>query len=173
MAEVNEEIVRRYFELDGYFVRSNIAYRFKTEKGAGWSDIDLCAFHPITGDAAAIEVKGWHTERITPASLRDWPALFFFTRSDATDRVRELLGNRDFRRILVVGRLGDRGRQEVLGYARDRGVEIMEFPTILSRLIKDTQLGRSADSEAEHMIRVLNAYGFLNKANIGESVGPG
>ena len=36
MADVNEELVRRYYELQGYFVRSNVRYRLKTEKGAGW-----------------------------------------------------------------------------------------------------------------------------------------
>jgi hypothetical protein len=33
MPEYNEEIVRRYFELKGYFVRSNIPYKFA--KGTG------------------------------------------------------------------------------------------------------------------------------------------
>jgi hypothetical protein len=67
MPEYNEEIVRRYFESKGYFVRSNIPYKFaKGTAGAGWSDIDLCAFHPGTDHALAVEVKGWHTEAIPP-----------------------------------------------------------------------------------------------------------
>ena len=161
MLDANEDIVRRYFELGGYFVRTNLPYQFRTDKGSGWSDIDLCVIHPRTGDAAAVEVKGWHTERITPSYLRDWPRLFYFTRPEATAAIAELLGREDFRRVLVVGRLGDRGRDEVIGYARERGVEIMEFAPILAELIAQTPLNRSAGSDAEHMIRVLKAYGFV------------
>jgi hypothetical protein len=47
--DANEEIVRRYFELGGYFVRTNLPYQFRTDKGSWWSDIDLCVIHPRTG----------------------------------------------------------------------------------------------------------------------------
>jgi hypothetical protein len=57
--DANEEIVRRYFELCGYFVRTNIPYQYRADKGMGWSDIDLCVLHARTGDAAAIDIKGW------------------------------------------------------------------------------------------------------------------
>jgi hypothetical protein len=46
--------------------------------------------------AAAVEVKGWHTERITPSYLREWPALFYFTRSEASAAVSALLGRDEF-----------------------------------------------------------------------------
>lgn len=55
MTEPNEEIVRRDFELRGYFVRSRVAYRVLN----GYSDIGLVEIHrdpeqmPI-----AVEVKG-------------------------------------------------------------------------------------------------------------------
>jgi hypothetical protein len=155
--------VRRYFELQGYFVRSNIPYKFiKATGGAGWSDIDLCAFHPVRGDALAVEVKGWHTEAITPSHSRDWPSMFYFTRPEATQAIREAIGDRDFDRFLVVGRIGVRGRDEVLAYAHSQGVKILEFKDILKELIDRTEAGRTADSGYEHMIRVLNAYGYLS-----------
>jgi hypothetical protein len=37
----------------------------------------------------------------------------------------------------------------------------MEFAPILAELIAQTPLNRSAGSDAEHMIRVLKAYGFV------------
>src|SRR4051812_13831830 len=103
MPEPNEELVRRYFELKGYLARSNVRYAYRTEKGMGWSDVDLCVLHPRTGDAAAVEVKGWHTERLTSGYWKSWPNLLHFTRPEATSAVEELLGRSDFRRILVVG----------------------------------------------------------------------
>ena len=50
----------------------------------------------------------------------------------------------------------------MINYARERGVEIMEFAPILADLIASTPLDRSAGSDAEHMIRVLKTYGFVN-----------
>jgi hypothetical protein len=37
----------------------------------------------------------------------------------------------------------------------------VEFAPILADLIAETPVKRSAGSDAEHMIRVLKAYGFL------------
>ena len=98
MTEVNEELVRRYFELQGYFVRMNVPYSYRTPKGMGWSDVDLCISHPKSRDAAAVEVKGWHTESISPGHIRNWPSLFNFVRSEALDAVSDLFGHSEFRR---------------------------------------------------------------------------
>ncbi len=163
VAEFNEEVARRYFELKGYFVRSNIPYKLVAPSGgAGWSDIDLCALPPITGDAVAAEVKGWHTEAITPSHLHEWPSLFHFTRDEATVAVRAAIGDRVFRRVLIVGRIGARHRDEVVAYAAGKGVEVLEFADVLQALIAGTKSGRSADSGYEHMIRLLAIYGFLS-----------
>ncbi len=61
MSDYNEEIVRRFYEQQGYLVRSNTPYRVAVGGGAGWSEIDLIIWHPKTDHAAAVEVKGWHT----------------------------------------------------------------------------------------------------------------
>jgi hypothetical protein len=169
MPDVNEELVRRYFELQGYFVRTNVRYEFRTDKGMGWSDVDLCVSHPVTGDRAAVEVKGWHTERISASYLRDFPSLFHFIRPEAQSAVEEVLGTRDFRRVLVVGELGPRSRGAVLEYAQDRSVEVLEFPEVLQLLIERTPTNRDAGSEGEHVIRVLKIYGFLRDISLETS----
>jgi hypothetical protein len=161
VSDVNEELVRRYFELQGYFVRTNVRYEFRAARGMGHSDIDLCVMHPLTGDAAVVEVKGWHTERISPSYLRQWPRLFYFVRAEALQAASELLGRDDFRRVLVVSRLGVQGRDEVIAYARERQVEILEFPDVLSYLIEHTPTRRDAGSESEHVIRLMKVYGLL------------
>jgi hypothetical protein len=107
MSDVNEELVRRYFETQGYLVRSNLLYRMEREKSAGWSDVDLCILQPITGDAAAVEIRGYHTEKITPSYLRETPEMFYFTRPEAKAAVSKLLGKSSF--------------SEHLGSPRNRG----------------------------------------------------
>jgi hypothetical protein len=158
MSDVNEELVRRYFELQGYFVRTNIKYEYRTHKGMGWSDVDLCVLHPKTGDAAAVEVKGWHMEAITPVYLKGSPSMFFFTRPEARGAVADVLGRDDFRSVLVISRLGVRGRDEVLAEATRRAVEILEFRTVLEYLIEHVPRNRDAGSESEHVIRLLKIY---------------
>ena len=158
MSDVNEELVRRYYELQGYFVRTNVKYEYRTAKGMGWSDVDLCILHPLTGDAAAVEVKGWHMEAITPAYFRGWPSMLYFTRDEARRAVAALFGREDFRSILVVSRVGARGRSDVLAKAADAGVEILEFRTVLEYLIEHVPKNRDAGSESEHVIRLLKIY---------------
>ena len=167
MSDVNEELVRRYFELKGYFVRTNVRYEFRTEKGMGHSDIDLCVIHPISGDAAIVEVKGWHAERITASYMRQWPRLFYFVRKEALAEAKRLLGRKDFRRILVVSRLGARsaGRQAVIDHAAKKKVEILEMPEVLQFLVDHTPTGRSAGSESEHVIRLMKVYGLVTSAD--------
>lgn len=151
--------MRRYFELQGYFVRTNVRYTF----GGGHSDLDLCVIHPVEGDAAIVEVKGWHAERITPSYLGEWPRLFYFVRPEALAAAAELLGRDDFRRILVVSQLGvrDSGREAVVEYARERGVQILEMPHVLEYLIEHTPERQSAGSESEHVIRLMKIYGLV------------
>jgi hypothetical protein len=59
MTEVNEEIVRQYLELQGFFVRTDEKYLLKKEEtglnGTGWGDIDILAVHP-KGSRYLIEV---------------------------------------------------------------------------------------------------------------------
>jgi hypothetical protein len=162
VSDVNEELVRRYFELQGYFVRTNVKYEYRTPKGMGWSDVDLCVLHPITGDAPAVEVKGWHMEAITPASFRDWPSMLYFTREEARRAVTDLLGREDFRSVLVVSRIGARGSAEVLANAAEAGVEILEFRKVLDFLIEHVPRNRDAGSESEHVIRLLKIYGQVS-----------
>ena len=116
-------------------------------------------------------MKGWHTEAITPSYSRDWPSMFYFTRPEATVAIRAALGDRAFDRILVVGRIGARGRDEVLAYAHTQGVKILEFKDILKDLIKATEAGRSADSGYQHMIRVFECL-RLSVRTLSSTHGP-
>jgi hypothetical protein len=157
MREANEEIVRRYLELEGYFVRSRVPYRH----GRNQSDIDLCGLRS-DGEAVAVEVKGWHGEAITPSYIKQWPDLFHFAERPEAQRVLSaLFGSDNYRRVLVVGRLGSRDGGKVLDYARTLEVEILEFPTILRALISATSETKNAPSDAEHMIRLLRVYDLL------------
>jgi hypothetical protein len=96
MGEFNETLVRRYFELDGYLVRTNVRYPVPN----GYSDVDLVGLNPRTGDA-----------------VRD--------------------------------------------YLSQRHVDVIDFPAVLTRLMADANPNKNADSDAEHLLRLLRIYGYL------------
>jgi alkanesulfonate monooxygenase SsuD/methylene tetrahydromethanopterin reductase-like flavin-dependent oxidoreductase (luciferase family) len=158
MSDVNEELVRRFYELQGYFVRTNLPYAVPR----GRSDIDLCVFNPKTADRAAVEVKGWHTESITPAYLKEHATLLSLCRPEAIAAAAELFGSDEFRKVLVVSRIGPSRREEVIRKATECGIdEIIEFKAILRLLIKETTMNENAGSEGEHVLRLLKTYRFL------------
>lgn len=159
MPEANEEIVRRYFELRGYFLRSRVRYRIAGVPG--WSDIDLCGIN-ADGQGIAVEVKGWHTEKITAGHIKGWPSLFHFAqRPEAAEVINSLLKGHPYRRVLVIGELGVSGGPAFADYARSLGVELLTFPEILKYMISATPLGPDAATDGEHMIRLLKRYGLL------------
>lgn len=45
MPDINETIVRHFFELNDFLVRTNVKYWYGSEKGGGDSDIDLVVYN--------------------------------------------------------------------------------------------------------------------------------
>jgi len=169
MVDVNEEIVRKYFELQGYFVQADVLYLKPKErtgkKSSGYGDIDLIITNPKTGDRAIVGVSGWHTERITPSYAKDWAQrLFGFAGRLALEKAAEVLGDKKFRKILVVSRLGttENSRTRFVEEVRKLGIDqVIEFPTILQDLINTIETRINYDSEVLQTLRLLKTYGFL------------
>jgi hypothetical protein len=108
------------------------------------------------------EVKGWHNERVTMSHWSSWPQLLNFTRPPATNAVKELIGNRALKHVLVVPRLSDRQRGDVEAYACERKVEFLEWPKLIDEMISFVDVQRNARNQTDHVLRILLKYGFLN-----------
>jgi hypothetical protein len=164
MVEVNEEIIRQYLELQGFFVKNDVKYfqeKAKTgKKGSGWSDIDLLAIHP-DGRRYLIEVKGWHTEWFTGSYFdKKEPYINNLAREETT----KLFRSEDFKTILVVPAIGPKSQESVLKLAKEEGIDdIWEFKEILKELIRNVQENISYDSEVLQVIRLLKVYGFFTQ----------
>src|SRR4051794_28898096 len=98
------------------------------------SDIDIIAVNPVKRDYVACEVKGWHNECLTMSYWKNWPGLLNFTGERATEAVRKLIGDGTFRHVLVVPPIGATQRHAVIDYAAARGVELLEWPTLLREM---------------------------------------
>jgi len=100
MAGFDENIVREYFELNGFFVRQLRKYLVQSRKKRADEEIDLVIYNPnapVDGVPAGFQlfsadmekirraivvVKAWHTSRFTPAMLKSSSRIFDFLKKD-------------------------------------------------------------------------------------------
>jgi len=93
-----------------------------------------------------------------------WPQLLNFTCPPATNDVKELIGNRALKHVLVVPPISDRQRGDVEAYANERNVELLEWPKLIKEMISFVDVQRNARDQTDHVLRILLKYGFLNPA---------
>ena len=107
MAGFDENIVREYFELNGFFVRQLRKYVVQSRKKRADEEIDLVVYNPSApadGPApgfqlfsadmvnirqAIVVVKGWHTSRFSPSMLKSSTKLFDFVKKDVLNRAEQ------------------------------------------------------------------------------------
>ena len=104
MAGFDENIVREYFELNGFFVRQLRKYLVQSRKKRVDEEIDLVVYNPnapIDGMPAGFQlfsadmtkirraivvVKAWHTSRFTPAMLKSSSRVFDFLKKEVLNK---------------------------------------------------------------------------------------
>jgi len=132
MAGFDENIVREYFELNGFFVRQLRKYLVQSRKKRADEEIDLVVYNPnapidgvpagfqlFSADMAKIRraivvVKAWHTSRFTPAMLKSSSRVFDFLKKEVLNKAEtyfsfdegevdsEVVGSGRFTKILVL-----------------------------------------------------------------------
>ena len=108
MSSVDENIVREYFEQNGFLVRQLRKYRVQSRKKRRDEEIDLLVFNPSYSTPsrrpdfmlfsselryihrAVVVVKGWHTLRFTPSMLRSSPEIFRFLEKQVVKQISAL-----------------------------------------------------------------------------------
>jgi len=107
MAGFDENIVREYFELNGFFVRQLRKYQVQSRKKREDGEIDLIVLNPsapaempemgfqlFSADMlkirhAIVVVKAWHTSRFTPAMLKSSSRIFDFLKKDVLNKAEQ------------------------------------------------------------------------------------
>ena len=56
-AMTTESIVEAEWVLKGYWTKTRFPFKIKTEKGSGWSDVDVLAYNPETNHLVISESK--------------------------------------------------------------------------------------------------------------------
>jgi hypothetical protein len=173
MSGFDENIVREYFELNGFFVRQLRKYQVQSRKKRFDEEIDMLIYNPkadknikpsgfqlFSNDImhiqrAIVVVKAWHSSRFTPAILRSGTKVFDFLKKDVLNKVNEYfdleemdLGKNDvvFKKILIIPSLpsGEPHRSESITLLKEQGIDgIISFATILESLIKSIEINHS------------------------------
>jgi hypothetical protein len=188
MSAVSEVIVREYFEMHGFLVHQPRKYTVAARAKREEEEVDLLIFRPSvtpgplpgrsiwTGAdlpliaSAVVGVRGWHTERFSPAVLNLTPEVFRFTRPEAMRRSREILGVAPATRILCLPELpaSDSLRQQTLAMIQQNGVDgVILFRTMLLELATGVETSKSYErSDLLQILRILKNYNLLKDAQL-------
>ncbi|MGB0374779.1 MAG: hypothetical protein ACPGEE_02045 [Opitutales bacterium] len=173
MSGFDENIVREYFELNGFFVRQLRKYQVQSRKKRFDEEIDMLIYNPkadkdikpsgfqlfsndiVHIQRAIVVVKAWHSSRFTPAILRSGTKVFDFLKKDVLNKVNEYFDFKEmdldkndvvFKKILIIPSLpsGEPHRSESITLLKEQGIDgIISFATILESLIKNIEINHS------------------------------
>jgi len=183
MTDVNEEIVKAYYEAQGYIVKTNHYYvkkKFSEEGkklGQGPSDIDLIIIHPKKKDKAIISVKGWHNDVVRKSNLKKWHEKDYMKLKLDKQTIEagvSFFGTKNFRKILVLSCIDEKNHEELKRNMEEfyNYDEVLDFPTILKELIEGSkekdiesfnQFKHYRDSEFLQTLRLFIKYYIKRK----------
>jgi len=191
MSAIDEDIVREYFEQNGFLVRQVRKYAVQSRKKTSDEEIDLIALNPsytrserkpeffiFTTELpyihrAMLSVKGWHTGKFSPATLRSSPEIFRFLEENVKREANRLFSMEanepgvgdDLLKILVAPGLPTQEpyRTQSVELLKERGVDgIISFRTMMQELISRVEINRNyRKSDTLEIIRILKNYDFL------------
>lgn len=191
MSAIDEDIVREYFEQNGFLVRQVRKYAVQSRKKTSDEEIDLLVLNPAYAKSdrrpdfflftselpyihrAMLAIKGWHSGRFNPATLRGSPEIFRFLTENVKREANRLLSvdqdepgtGDDLLKILVTPGLPTQEpfRSQSVELLKERGVDgIISFRTMLQDLISRVEVNRNyRKSETLQIIRILKNYDLI------------
>lgn len=180
---MNEQIVREYFEALGFFVIQPIKYQVAARRKTAYEELDLLVSRPgkeaeeLPGpglwrsaelravDRAVVSVRGWHTDRFSPAVLEKSPELLRFTDEDVMKKAESFLGSGTVARILCLSDLpaSKTLQKQVLDTLLERGVTgVVLFRDLLLELAAEIDVKNNYEkSDVLQLLRILKNYDLL------------
>ena len=173
MSNVNQELVKLYFEINGFLVKLNdqllilnpnpqkvdLAPNFLLQ----WSDLPAM-------ERAIIGVKGWHGERFFPSLLNSSPEIFDFIQPEALKVANNFFKGSSFKKILVISSLPakDEVRQKSLRILKGKRIDhILEFSSILEYLIRKVRPNKNyPNCDLLQLLRLLKRYRLLKEPQL-------
>lgn len=191
MSAIDEGIVREYFEHNGFLVRQMRKYAVQSRKKATDEEMDLLVLNPayeksdrkpeffiFTSELpyvhrAMLVVKGWHSGKFSPATLRSSPEIFRFLEDSVKKEANRALSidpnepgfGDDLLKIIVAPGLPTQEpyRSQSVEMLKEKGVDgIISFRTMLQELISRIEVNRNySKSDTLQIIRILKNYDLI------------
>lgn len=196
MSAVDEEIVREYFEQNGFLVRQVRKYRVQARKKTSDEEIDLLVYNPTYVKSgrkpdffvfpselpyihrAMIAIKAWHTGKLNPATIRNSPDILRFLEEQVQKEAHRLFAvetleqdpNDEMLKILVTPGLPTQEpyRSQSVSLLQDRGVDgIISFRSMLLDLLDRVEINRNyGKSDTLQVMRILKNYDLLTDSQM-------
>lgn len=192
MSGIDETIVREYFELNGFLVRQMRKYQVQSRAKRSEEEIDLVVINPACRPGgrkpnfmlfsnelplisrAVVFVKGWHSQKFTPATLRGSADIFKFLEKDVYKRAEELFAIEDedglddlgsFLKILVLPGLPthEPHKSESMRLLQEVGLDaIISFRSMLQDIAGKVEVNHNySKSDFLQTLRLLKNYDMI------------
>ena len=188
MASVNETIVREYFESLGFLVNQPRKYQVMARAKQAVEEVDFVVFNPQGGAPAlppfevwgaaelrqiaraVVGVRGWHSERFSPAKLDLEKDLFRLADHSVMQKAHRQLGPGPVAKILCLPDLPPSGpmRARSLAILQAGGIDgILLFRPMLLELIHSLDAQKNYErSDLLQVLRILKAHDLLKDAQL-------
>jgi hypothetical protein len=188
MSAVSEWIVREYFESQGFLVQQPRKYAVAARPKRPEEEVDLLVVNPrveaqklpetmVWSGAelkhiarAIVGVRGWHTDRFSPAVLELSPEIARFAEDESLRRVSRHLGEGPVAKILCLPGLSttDELKKRSLEILKAKGIDgVVAFPTMLMELIEQVEMSKNYEkSDLLQILRILKNYGLLREPQL-------
>ncbi|NOX96912.1 MAG: hypothetical protein GXO98_02405 [Nitrospirae bacterium] len=173
MSNVNQELVKMYFEMNGFLVKRDEQFLILNLKP---QSIDPPpAFLIKSGDLLAIgratvAIKGWHSDKFFPSRLRNSPEIFGFVQPEALKITKNFFGGNKFKKILIVSHLPakEEMKKKSIKFLKGKGIDhILEFDSILKYLIRKVKPNHNyIKSDLLQLLRLLKCYHLLQEPQL-------
>ena len=198
MSEVNLQLVRECFELNGFHVQTNWRHGARGRRFSG-DGSHLYAVNPAPRTAphplglllypadlpliasALVEVRAWHGERFYPSVIENNPNITAFAAPSAMEEARARHGGAATVSILVISALpaASTARARAIQLLQAAGVgHVMEFSYILQDVLSHVDSeGHYTGSQTLQTLRLLKRYRLIRNQQLefpfaGEPVPP-
>ena len=188
MSAVNEAIVREYFESLGCLVRQPRKYQVSARPKHIEEEVDLLVVNPAAEEQpfpqdvlwgarelqkvsrAIVGVRGWHTERFSPAVIALSPEIFRFADGGAFKNAVRDLGSGPVAKVLCIPDIPTSGplREKAQDLFRSKGIDgVILFRTMLRELADYVDSNKNYEkSDLLQTIRILKNYDLLKDAQM-------
>jgi len=191
MACFDENIVRQYFELNGFGVRQLcvravcsrrkamdqiirlLIYKPSAPMSAAGSDFQLFSADMASIRRAIVVLHSWQHTSVTPAILKNGARLLDLLKKEVLNRTDDVFAVNEalfedaaaYQKIVVLPRLPmtDPERSQCIALFKEQGVDgVIAFSTILEDLLRHVEVNHNYhQSELLQFVRVLKMYDMV------------